>query len=219
MKKKEKNSLDLKRELFERYPQLISCKDDFEKAFVALVECYKSGGKLLVAGNGGSAADSEHIVSELMKSFLFNRRVGSAFEKELTGVFGKVGEELAAKLEGALAAIPLTSMSALTSAIANDIDSTVSFAQLLYGYGDKGDVFMAISTSGNSENIVYALMTAKAKGIKSIALTGSNGGKCRELADIVICVPENETFKVQELQVPIYHALSSMLEAVFFEER
>ncbi len=219
MKKKEKNTLELKQELFERYPQLVLCKEEFEKAFLVLKDCYKSGRKLLVAGNGGSAADSEHIVSELMKSFLFNRRIDSEFEKKLASDFGKDGIELAAKMEGALMAIPLTSMSALTSAITNDVDVTVSFAQKLYGYGNRGDVFMGISTSGNSENIVCALMVAKAKGLKTVVLTGDDGGKCGELADVVICVPESETFKIQELHVPIYHALCSMLEAEFFEER
>lgn len=219
MKKKEKSSLELEQELFERYPRLISCKDDFEKAFIALKDCYKSGGKLLVAGNGGSTSDSEHIVGELMKSFLFNRKVDSEFEKKMTSIWGKDGAALAAKLEGALAAIPLTSMPALTSAIANDVDWAIGFAQMLYGYGDEGDVLLAISTSGNSKNIIYALMAAKAKSIKSIVLTGSGAGSCRNLADIVISVPESETFKIQELHIPIYHALCSMLEAEFFEER
>ena len=118
-----------------------------------------------------------------------------------------------------MSAIPLTSMPALTSAFANDVDAAVSFAQMLYGYANKEDVFMGISTSGNSKNIIYALMVAKAKGIRSIALTGGNGGKCQDLADIVICVPESETFKIQELHLPVYHALCSMLEADFFEER
>lgn len=219
MKKKEKNSQQLMDELFERYPQLISCREDFIKAYECLKSGYSSGGKLLAAGNGGSAADSEHIVGELMKSFLFNRKINTDVQKELAQSFGDDGEQLANKLEGALSAIPLTSMPALTSAFANDVDAAVSFAQMLYGYGRKGDVFLGISTSGNSRNIIYALMTAKAMGIPSIALTGGNGGKCKELADIVICVPESETFKIQELHLPIYHALCSMLEADFFEER
>lgn len=219
MKKKEKNSQQLLDELFERYPQLTSCKEDFITAYECLKNSYTSGGKLLIAGNGGSAADSEHIVGELMKSFLFNRKINMDVQKELTQEFGDDGELLANKLEGALSAIPLTSMPALTSAFANDVDAAVSFAQMLYGYGNKGDVFLGISTSGNSKNIIYALMTAKAMGISSIALTGGNGGKCKELADIVICVPESETFKIQELHLPVYHALCSMLEADFFEER
>ncbi len=219
MKKKEKNSAELMDELFVRYPKLTPCKEDFLKAYGCLKDCYKSGGKLLVAGNGGSAADSEHIVGELMKSFLFNRKIDEGFENRLSELYGDDGRALSGKLEGALSAIPLTSMPALTSAFANDVDAAVSFAQMLYGYGKKGDVFIGISTSGNSKNIVYALMAAKAKGITSIALTGGNGGKCGGLADIVICVPESETFKIQELHLPIYHALCSMLEAELFEER
>ena len=219
MKKKEKKSSEILDELFARYPQLVPCKNDFEKAYECLKNSYKSGGKLLVAGNGGSAADSEHIVGELMKSFLFNRKINAEFESSLICQFGNDGAQLAEQLEGTLTAIPLTSMPALTSAFANDVDAAVSFAHMLYGYANKEDVFMGISTSGNSKNIIYAFMVAKAKGITSIALTGSTGGKCRELADIVICVPESETFKIQELHLPIYHALCSMLEADFFEER
>ena len=173
----------------------------------------------MVAGNGGSAADSEHIVGELMKSFLFNRKIDGDFETSLAEQFGETGIQLAQKLEGTLPAIPLTSMPALTSAFANDVDAAVSFAQMIYGYGNKNDVFLGISTSGNSKNIIYALMVAKAKGIASVALTGGTGGKCKELADITICVPESETFKIQELHLPIYHALCSMLEADFFEEK
>lgn len=219
MKKKEKNSTELMDELFARYSQLAPCRNDFEKAYECLKNTYRVGGKLLVAGNGGSAADSEHIVGELMKSFLFNRKINADFEKRLIKQFGADGALLAEQLEGTLSAIPLTSMPALTSAFANDVDAAVSFAQMLYGYANKEDVFMGISTSGNSKNIIYALMVAKAKGIRSIALTGGNGGKCQDLADIVICVPESETFKIQELHLPVYHALCSMLEADFFEER
>lgn len=219
MKKKEKNSTQLMDELFERYPHITACKGDFVKAYECLKNSYSSNGKLLVAGNGGSAADSEHIVGELMKSFLFNRKIDGDFEANLINCFGDSGVQLAQKLEGTLAAVPLTSMPALTSAFANDVDAAVSFAQMLYGYGNKNDVFLGISTSGNSKNIIYALMVAKAKGITSIALTGGTGGKCRELADITICVPESETFKIQELHLPIYHALCSMLEADFFEEK
>lgn len=219
MNKKKKDSTELLDELFERYPQLTLCRSDFEKAYKCLRNSYESGGKLLVAGNGGSAADSEHIVGELMKSFLFDRKINAEFESSLINRFGDEGVRLAGQLEGTLTAIPLTSMPALTSAFANDVDAAVSFAQMLYAYANKEDVFMGISTSGNSKNIIYAFMVAKAKGIPSIALTGGTGGKCRELADIVICVPESETFKIQELHLPVYHALCSMLEADFFEER
>ena len=219
MKKREKNPKELEKELFERYPQLNVCSESFHTALECLKDSYRKGGKLLVAGNGGSASDSEHIVGELMKSFLFNRKIERSVEERLVDNFGSKGADLAAKLEGALPAVPLTSMPALTSAFANDVDAAVGFAQMLYGYGNSNDVFIGISTSGNSRNIIYALMVAKAKRIPSIALTGGDGGKCKELADIVICVPETETFKIQELHLPVYHALCSVLEAEFFEEK
>ena len=219
MKKKEKTPVQLQNELFERYPQLMCLYADFETAYQAMLQCVKNGGKLLVAGNGGSAADSEHIVGELMKSFLFHRKIDGSFIQDMGKLYGIEGEKLAEKLEGTITAIPLTSMPALTSAFANDVDAAVSFAQMTYGYGTQGDIMLGISTSGNSKNIVYAFMTAKAKGMTTIALTGGNGGRCRELADIVLCVPEQETFKIQELHLPIYHALCAMLEAELFEEK
>lgn len=218
MKKKEKTAFELEEELFRRYPQL-NCRREFECAFESLLHCYRAGGKLLVCGNGGSAADAEHIVGELMKSFLFNRKTDKEFNDSIRKQFGDEGRALADKLEGALPAIPLTSMPALTSAFANDVDAAVSFAQMTYGYGQKGDVLLGITTSGNSRNVLYAMMAARSKGITTVALTGGNGGKCRELADITICVPETETFKIQELHLPIYHALCSMLEAELFEEK
>lgn len=219
MKKKEKTALELREELLYRYPQLNSCAGEIDRAYEAMKASHLAGGKILTAGNGGSAADAEHIVGELMKSFLFNRKIDDAVEEGLKEHFGEAGTSLAQKLEGTIQAIPLTSMPALTSAFANDVDSAVAFAQMVYGYGDPRDVFLGISTSGNSRNILYALMVAKAKGIPTIALTGGNGGKCAQLADIVICVPEKETFKIQELHLPIYHALCAMLEADCFEEK
>lgn len=219
MKKKEKTALALQEELFVRYPQLSCCLKEYESAFNAMLHCYRTGGKLLVCGNGGSAADAEHIVGELMKSFLFYRKLDEKFSRSMQEQFGNEGRDLADKMEGALPAIPLTSMPALTSAFANDVDAAVSFAQMTYGYGQKGDVLLGITTSGNSRNVLYAMMAARAKGITTIALTGGTGGKCKNLADIVICVPETETFKIQELHLPIYHALCSMLEAELFEEK
>lgn len=219
MKKKDKTSTQLRQELFDRFPQLVCCRASFDEAFNTLLNCYHKGGKLLVAGNGGSAADSEHIVGELMKSFLFNRKVPNELERNLVEYFGEDGLRLAGKLEGALPAIPLTSMPALTSAFANDVDAAVSFAQMLYGYGCGGDVLLGISTSGNSKNIIYALMVAKAKGIQTILLTGGTGGRGGALADHMICVPETETFKIQELHLPIYHTLCAMLEAELFQEK
>ena len=219
MKKKEKTSTQIRQELFVRFPQLVCCRASFDEAFRTLLDCYRKGGKLLVAGNGGSAADSEHIVGELMKSFLFHRKISDEIESNLVEYFGEGGAQLAGKLEGALPAIPMASMPALTSAFANDVDAAVSFAQMLFGYGCAGDVFLGISTSGNSKNIVYALMVAKAKGIRTILLTGGTGGQGISLADYTICVPETETFKIQELHLPVYHALCAMLEAELFQEK
>lgn len=219
MKKKTMDSAKIQQLLFERYAQLESCRVDFEKVYIALHRCFASHKKLLVAGNGGSSADSEHIVGELMKSFLFDREIDSKFRDSLTQLYGNEGVKLSEKLEGALPAVPLTSMPALTSAFANDVDASVSFAQMVYGYGNVGDMLLGISTSGNSRNVTYALMAAKAKGIATVALTGNTGGLCKSLADITICVPEEETFKIQELHLPVYHALCAMLEADFFQEK
>lgn len=216
MKLKQMSPIEIERRLFERYPELESCREDFEKAYGVLLECYSNGGKLLVAGNGGSAADSEHIVGELMKSFLFKRKIDGQFEQRMGSLFGDAGKKVSEKLEGALPAIPLPSMTALTSAFSNDVDAAAAFSQMVYGYGRPGDVLLGISTSGNSENVIDALMVAKAKGLATVALTGETGGRCRELSDVTIRVPKTETFEIQELHLPIYHALCAMLEAEIF---
>lgn len=219
MKKREKGASELASELFMRYPALESCRIAFYEAYGILLECYKNGGKVLVGGNGGSAADSEHIVGELMKSFLFFRRVDLMFEENMRHLYASEGEALCGRLEGALPAIPIVSLVSLSSAFANDVDSAAAFAQAVYGLGAPKDVFWGISTSGNARNIRYALMTAKAIGLRTILLTGGTGGECRSLADVAVCVPENETFKIQEYHLPVYHALCAMLEADLFDER
>ena len=218
MKRKLIDAESIAQELFARYPALRCCESEFRDAFALMKRSFANGGKLLVAGNGGSAADAEHIVGELMKSFRFSRAVCPDVSECLASEFGREGDALAKKLEGALPALPLTSMPALTTAFANDVDAAVDFAQKLYGYGHRGDVFLGITTSGNSRNILYAMMTARAMGIGTVALTGKTGGQCKTLADISICVPETETFLIQEYHLPVYHALCAMLEAVFFEE-
>lgn len=219
MKKKTKDTKDIFEELFIRYPKLVTCRESILKAYKALNTCYKAEHKLLVAGNGGSASDAEHIVGELMKSFLFNRKIDDKYQEALEKHFVSGGKDLANKLEGYLPAIPLTSMPAISTAFANDVDPSVTFAQLVFGYGLPGDVFLGISTSGNSKNILYACMAAKAKNITTIGLTGASGGKMNDFCDIVIHVPEDETFKIQELHLPVYHALCAMLEADFFVEK
>ena len=219
MNKKTMNAAEIFEELFTRYPALDICRDDINKAFLLLKETYLNNGKLLVAGNGGSAADSEHIVGELMKSFKFGRAIPAEDAARLKELYGDEGAELAAKLEGALPAIPLTSMPALSTAFINDVDPSLPFAQMLYGYGRKGDTFIGISTSGNSENIIKALQIARLNGVKTIGLTGASGGRMKALCDVAVCVPETETFKIQELHLPIYHCLCAMLEAEFFDEK
>ena len=219
MKEKKKSAQEIRTELFQRYPQLEVCRESIMLAFGCLKSSYKAGGKLLIAGNGGSAADSEHIVGELMKSFQFAREADPDTMKQLKLLYGENGADLAEIMEGALPAIPLTSMPALSTAFANDVEPTACFAQMVNALGRPEDVFLGITTSGNSKNILLALMMAKAKGMSAILLTGETGGVCRGIADISICVPERETAKVQELHLPVYHALCAMLESALFQEK
>lgn len=202
--------------LMERYPVLAPIRETVFAAYEAMRESYENGGKLMVAGNGGSCSDSEHIVGELMKGFVKRRPVSGDFAEALAKADPERGPELAAKLQGGLAAIALTGHTGLSTAYANDVDANLVFAQQLCGYGKAGDVFMGLSTSGNSGNILYAMAVAKAKGIKTIVLTGRDGGAMGRAADIAVIVPENETYRIQELHLPIYHALCLMLEEHFF---
>ncbi len=204
------------RTLLQRYPELESVKENIWAAFEVLAECYEKQGKLLIAGNGGSAADSEHIVGELMKSFVLDRRVEPGFASALCSVDATLGEVLSNHLQGALPAIALDGHLALTTAYMNDCEPLLCFAQQLYGYGKTGDVFLGISTSGNSKNILYAAVTARAKGMKVIGLTGEKESRLSAISDVCIRVPQTETYKVQELHLPIYHCLCLMLEEHFF---
>lgn len=205
-------------DLIRRYPVLSSIQEDIEKAYKVLVECYENGGKLLIVGNGGSAADSEHIVGELMKGFVKHRPVDDAMRKALSEVDPARGAALAEKLQGGLPAIALTAHTALSTAFANDMDPVMCYAQQVYGYGKPGDVFLGISTSGNAENVMYAAVTAKAKGMKVVALTGKDGGKLAKVSDVAMIMPEQETYKIQELHLPVYHVLCLMLEEHFYEK-
>lgn len=205
-------------ELIKRYPVLEAVRADIEKTYRILEKCYADGGKLLIAGNGGSAADSDHIVGELMKGFVKRRPVSAEMEKAFKEADPERGQELAQKLQEGLPAIALTNHAALSSAFANDVDGVLSYAQQVNGYGNAGDVFLGISTSGNAENVMYAAVTAKAKGMKVIGLTGKDGGKLGKIADAAIVIPEKETYKIQELHLPVYHALCLMLEERFFEK-
>lgn len=200
-------------DLFRRYPQLEGCRNDIVAAEQAMIANWRAGGKLLVCGNGGSAADSEHVVGELMKSFRFKRSVDVGFSAAYRARFN---EDAPAWLEGALPAISLVSQSALMTAFSNDEAAMGVFAQQVYGYGCKGDVLLGISTSGNSENVVQAAKVALAKEMTVIALTGESASKLSKLADVCIRVPETEVFKVQELHLPIYHMLCAAAEAELF---
>lgn len=208
-----KRQLDI---LIERYPKLECVKDDIWKAYEILEQSYSSGGKLLVAGNGGSAADSEHIVGELMKGYKKARKLDNTQRNKLISVNAELGAVLADNLQGALPAIALDGHVALTTAYMNDCEPLLCFAQQVNGYGNSNDVFLGISTSGNSKNVLYAAVTAKAKGMKVIGLTGAKDSKLSELADVCIKAPETETYMIQELHLPIYHCLCLMLEERYF---
>ncbi len=210
--------MDYIKELIERYPALAICEKDIRAAADAIIESYKAGGKLIVAGNGGSAADSDHITGELLKSFVKKRKPDQKFLNALSAIDSDTGAYLSDKLQGSLPAIALTNNSALMTASLNDVDGNVLFAQQVMGFGKKEDVFLGISTSGNSKDVIYALAVAKALGVKTVALTGKTGGKCKALADISIVVPENETFKIQELHLPVYHALCLTIEEYFWKD-
>lgn len=210
------NQEEYLKQLVARYPQLAECKVDIAKAYKILEHAYASGCKLLVSGNGGSASDSEHIVGELMKEFKLKRKVYREQAEEMRKISPKLGEVLAENLQGALPAISLTGHSSLTTAFMNDSEPELIFAQQVNGYGKKGDVYLGISTSGNSPNVLYAAVTAKAKGMKVIGLTGERESLLAQYADVCIRVPEKETYKVQELHLPVYHSLCMMLEEKFF---
>ena len=202
--------------LVSRYPQLSFCYDDILQAYYIMEEAYASDHKLLIAGNGGSAADSEHIAGELMKRFKTPRPVPEDFAERLERIDPIRGPGLAKNLERGLMAIPLVAHEALSTAYINDVDGLGVFAQQLYGFGRPGDVFLGISTSGNSKNVMSATVVARALGIKVIGLTGEKGGELANVADVAVKVPETETYKIQELHLPVYHTWCLMLEERFF---
>ena len=197
--------------LISRYPSLAPCREDIQKATDAIVEMHRADGKLLLCGNGGSAADCEHISGELLKGFISKRPLSN---EDLPGV----EDEIKACLQKGIAAVPLSSLSALSTAFLNDVSPENTFAQLVYALGKKGDAVLGLSTSGNSKNVIVALKVAKSLGLKTIAFTGMTGGKLLSLADITIRVPETETYKVQELHLPVYHYLCAAVEQRIFGE-
>lgn len=202
--------------LVERYPSLDFVKDDIVAAYLLMEETYENGGKLLVAGNGGSAADAEHIVGELMKGFKLSRKLEAGFAEQLVAENVELGGILAENLQRALPAIALDGHPALSTAYMNDCEPLLCFAQQINGYGKPGDVFLGISTSGNSKNILFAATTAHAKGMKVIGLTGAKDSKLMNMSDVCIKAPQTETYMIQELHLPIYHCLCLMLEDKFF---
>lgn len=202
--------------LMERYPELKICEQSIIDAYLVMEECYLKDGKLLIAGNGGSAADSEHIVGELMKGFKLPRKTEADFVAKLVAANEELGSVLADNLQRALPAIALDGHPALSTAYMNDCEPLLCFAQQINGYGRAGDVFFGISTSGNSKNILYAATTAHAKGMKVIGLTGAKDSKLAQMSDVCIRVSKTETYMIQELHLPVYHCLCLMLEDRFF---
>jgi len=203
--------------LLKRYPELSCQRNNILLAFDLLKECFENGGKLLIAGNGGSAADAEHMVGELMKGFENARPLSLDYQQKLLQFDTEIGGILARDLQGALPAIALGNHTSLSTAFMNDCNPELCFAQQVNGYGNEKDVLFCISTSGNSSNIIYAAVTAKAKNMKVIALTGANESKLSSIADVTIYSPQTRTYMIQEHHLPIYHALCLMLETHFFE--
>lgn len=196
-------------ELLQRLPELAGCHDSIVAAYQTMRDCFQSGGKVILCGNGGSAADADHWAGELLKGFKHDRRLS---EKER----GQLRPEIAARLQGALTAIPLTAFPAASTAFANDVVAELTYAQLTWALGRRGDVFVGLSTSGNAANVCAAAEVAREKGLRVIGLSGATGGKLKERCDVCICAPSSETYRVQEYHLPIYHCLSLMLEENFF---
>jgi D-sedoheptulose 7-phosphate isomerase len=208
--------MDYLQQLIERYPRLSPVRPSIARAYEIMAECFSRQGKLLVAGNGGSAADAQHITGELMKGFKKKRPVTDEFAERLRDINTEAADYLAKNIQRGLPAIALSSHVSLATAVINDIGGDIVYAQEVSGYGNSGDVFLGISTSGNAKNVLYAMISAKAKDLSTIALSGGTGGAMVDYADAAIIVPETETYKVQELHLPIYHTLCLMLEERFF---
>lgn len=209
--------MDYIAQLIERYPVLTSVENEIRTAYQVLEKAYTNHKKLLVGGNGGSCADAEHIVGELMKGFVKKREIPKKMQERLLGLDQELGKHLANGLQSSLRAIAITGHAGFSTAFANDVDPEMTYAQQVNGYGDEGDVLLAISTSGNAKNLIYAALTARAKDMPVILLSGKDGGKLRAIADVSIVVPNQETYQIQELHLPIYHALCLQLEDKFFK--
>jgi D-sedoheptulose 7-phosphate isomerase len=203
-------------ELIRRYPQLEGISNKISEAAELLIRCYQNGNKVLICGNGGSSSDSDHIAGELLKGFEQKRPLDDSMRNSLLSISGKRGPYLAEKLQAGLPAISLSAHTGLLTAVANDTDATLIYAQQVIGFGNPGDVLLSISTSGNAQNVLDAAITARAKGMTVIGMTGETGGKLKSLCDILINVPEKRTSFVQELHLPVYHTLCLMIEYHFF---
>lgn len=203
-------------ELLRRYVQLYTLESDIFQAYTLMKECFSIGGTVFLCGNGGSASDAEHIAGELMKGFLLKRSVGKEISEKFKNLYGEQGTEIANSLQMGLRAVSLLGHPSLSSAFANDVNAELVYAQQMFVLAKKGDLLIAISTSGNSKNVVKAIQVAKVVGAKCVALTGDSGGLCSKFADCSIKVPEKETYKIQELHLPIYHCLCAMIEDYFF---
>lgn len=205
-------------ELIARYPQLSCCRDQVEEASRMLIRCFSSGHKLLVCGNGGSCADAEHIVGELMKGFLKKRPLSEEIRNKMKKENPALEDSLLDQLQCGLPAIALTGSPALSTAFANDVNPQLIYAQQVIGLGESGDILLGISTSGNAANVYAAAQVARGLEMEVIGLTGRDGGLLKSCADVCIIVPETETYKIQELHLPVYHALCAAAEAYFFNE-
>ena len=195
-------------ELFERYQELEKIRKEIESAADMMIDTYKNGGKILICGNGGSAADSEHIAGELMKGFLLMRPVEDK----------RIPEDIRINLQGSLPAISLPSQCAIQSAFNNDVNPDMVYAQLVYGYAKENDLVIGLSTSGNSKNVVNAIRVARSLGVKTISMTGEKESRLSEISELTIKVPSSETYKIQEYHLPVYHYLCAKIEAAFFTE-
>ena len=203
-------------ELLSRYPKLDYLQDAISKSTELIIDSFKNGGKVLICGNGGSCSDADHIVGEFMKSFEGKRSLNSEFQQKLAELSPERGKMLAEKLQQGLPAISLTVHQSLITAIANDIHGDLIYAQQVVGWGNPGDILIGLSTSGNSKNVIDAMIVAKAKGLTTIGMTGETGGKMKEWCDILINVPETRTAYVQELHLPVYHSICMMVEKEIF---
>ena len=204
--------------LIERYPALAVCESEIKRAIEAIIACYEKGGKLLLCGNGGSCADCDHIVGELMKGFLKKRPLDESKKAEMREKCAELDDATLSKLQGGLSAISLPTIAALSSAFNNDVDPELTYAQSTLVLGKAGDIFIGLSTSGNAKNVAAAARVAKGLGMTVIGMSGEGGGKLAVLSDIAIRVPERETFKIQELHLPVYHAICAEVEEYFYSK-